>query len=92
MTDAKNGQTMSPTTRRTNSKPSESLDRSEREVNQIKETLVAGDRAQNNEDANDNKNIKKEGQVSSVYLGKLNVSSITLCNIFRRDLALAGEI
>ena len=61
--------TMSPTTRRNNK---ESLDRSEREANQIKEALMAGaDRAgqntNNNEDSNGNKNIKKEGQVGVIF-------------------------
>ena len=65
MTEAKN--MMSPATRR--SKPAagdQSLDRSEREANQIKEALVAGDRALNNEESIGAKNHKKEGQVSDL--------------------------
>ena len=54
---------MSPATRRSKPTVDQSLDRSEREANQIKEALVAGDRALNTEESLGARNHKKEGQV-----------------------------
>ena len=62
MVEAKNTAVQSGTRR---SKP-ESLDRSEREANSIKETLIEGENNNDNNEGSQGKEKKKEGQVRSL--------------------------